>query len=236
VADERWTDERKALLRESRVDFTRALVEATRGLSRPPRVWLQGSAIGVYGERGDEVLTESSAPGPAGGRAAAFLAALCQEWEQAGLLAAGPQTRVVLLRTGLVQTSNGGALAKLLVPFKAGAGGPLGGGRQWQSWISLEDVLGSLHRAMFDEGLSGPVNLVAPAPVTNAEYGRTLGQVLSRPAVMPLPAFAMRAAFGELAEGALLASQRVLPSALQHAGFRFLHPTLEEALRFTLGR
>jgi uncharacterized protein (TIGR01777 family) len=236
VADERWSDERKALLRESRIDFTLALVEAAQRLPRPPRTWLQGSAVGVYGERGDEVLTESSELGPPGDRAAAFLAGLCADWETAGLGAQTADTRVVLLRTGLVQTSNGGALAKLLVPFRAGAGGPIGGGRQWQSWVSLEDVLGILLRAMHDETLRGPINLVSPAPVTNAEYGRTLGQVLTRPAVMPLPAFAMRAAFGELAEGALLASQRVLPAALERAGFRFQHATLEEALRFTLGK
>ena len=236
IADERWTDERKAHLRESRIAFTEALVAAVKGLARPPRVFLQGSAVGVYGERGDEVLTESSRLGAPGPKSAAYLASLCADWETAGLGAQGPDTRVVLLRTGLVQTANGGALARLLVPFRAGAGGPIGGGRQWQSWVSLEDVLGIVERALHDGSLSGPVNLVSPAPVTNAEYGRVLGQVLSRPAVMPLPAFAMRAAFGELADGALLASQRVLPAALERAGFRFLHPTLEEALRFTLGK
>jgi uncharacterized protein len=236
VADERWTAERKALLAESRIGYTRALVEALRRLETPPRVLVQASAVGVYGDRGDEVLTESSLAGPRGPKAAAFLAGLCADWEAAALEAEPSGVRVVLLRSGLVQSANGGALAKLLVPFRAGAGGPIGGGRQWQSWVSLEDALGILHRALFDERLRGAVNMVSPMPVTNAEYGRLLGLVLSRPAVMPLPAFAMRAAFGELADGALLASQRVLPSALERVGHRFLHATLEDALRFTLGR
>jgi hypothetical protein len=236
IADERWSDERKQLLAESRVQFTRALVESMRTLKSPPRVLLQGSAVGVYGERGDETLTESSALGPRGPRGAAFLAGLCADWEAAGRAAEDLGVRVVLLRTGLVQTARGGVLGRLLAPFKAGAGGPIGSGRQWQSWISLEDVLGVLHRALWDDNLRGPLNVVAPGPVTNAEYGRLLGQVLARPAVMPLPAFAMRAAFGELADGAMLASQRVMPTVLERIGFRFLHPNLEEALRFTLGR
>jgi len=236
VADERWTNERKALLIESRVQYTHALVEAMRAMKTPPRVLLQGSAIGIYGERGDEALTESSVVGARGPRGAAFLAGLCSDWESEALAAEDLGVRVVLLRTGLVQSARGGVLARLLAPFKAGAGGPIGGGRQWQSWISLEDVLGILYLAMWDDSLKGPLNVVAPAPVTNAEYGRMLGQVLARPAVMPLPAFAMRAAFGELADGAMLASQRVRPTALERVGFRFLHPTLEEALRFALGR
>lgn len=236
LADERWTHERKVLLAESRVRYTEALVEAMRAMARPPKVLIQGSAVGVYGERGDEVLTESSAIGARGPRAASFLAGLCADWEAAGLSAKALGVRVVVLRTGLVQSARGGVLARLLAPFKAGAGGPIGGGRQWQSWVSLEDVLGALHRAMWDEQLEGPMNVVAPTPVTNAEYGRVLGHVLARPAVMPLPAFAMRAAFGELADGALLASQRVRPTVLERIGFRFVHTTLEEALRFTLGR
>jgi uncharacterized protein (TIGR01777 family) len=236
VADERWTDARKEELVRSRVQYTRALVKAMKALRSPPRLLVQGSAIGIYGERGDELLTESSAPGPRGDKAAAFLAGLCADWEAEGAQVETFGARVVMLRTGLVQSASGGALAKLVAPFKAGAGGPLGSGRQWQSWVSLEDVLGIIQRALWDERLRGPVNCVGPAPVTNAEYGRVLGHVLARPAVMPLPAFAMRAAFGELAEGALLASQRVVPSVLEQVGFSFLHPTLEGALRFTLGR
>lgn len=236
VADERWSDERKALLAESRVRYTEALVQAMRAMKAPPKVLLQGSAIGIYGDRGDEPLTESSALGARGPRGAAFLSGLCADWEAAALPAESLGVRVALLRTGLVQSARGGVLGRLLAPFKAGAGGPIGTGRQWQSWISLEDVLGVLHQAMWDDRLSGPVNVVAPTPVTNAEYGRLLGLVLARPAVMPLPAFALRAAFGELADGAMLASQRVVPATLQRIGFRFLQPTLEEALRFTLGR
>ena len=236
VAAERWSEQRKRLLAESRVQYTQALVRAMGSMRSPPRVLVQGSAIGIYGERGDETLTESSVVGARGPTGAAFLAGLCADWESAAMTAEDLGVRVVLLRTGLVQSARGGALARLLTPFKAGAGGPIGSGRQWQSWISLEDVLGVIHRAMWDEGVRGPLNMVAPSPVTNAEYGRLLGQVLARPAVMPLPAFAMRAAFGELADGAILASQRVLPTVLERIGFRFLHPALEEALRFTLGR
>jgi hypothetical protein len=236
VADERWSEARKALLTDSRVQFTRTLVRAMGTLRSPPKVWIQGSAIGVYGDRGDDVLTEVSAPGANGNRGAAFLARLCAEWEVEGAKAEALGARVVMLRTGLVQTANGGALAKLMVPFKAGAGGPVGTGRQWQSCISLEDELGLILHALFTDTVRGPLNAVCPEPVTNTDYGQTLGQVLSRPALMPLPGFAMRAVFGELADGALLASQRVMPTMAQQTGFEFLHPTLERALRFTLGR
>lgn len=236
IADERWTTARKRELVESRVRYTRALVKGFKTLREPPRVLIQGSAVGVYGERGDEVLTENSAPGPRGDSGTAFLSSLCADWEAEAAVVESVGSRVVMLRTGLVQSARGGALARLLTPFKAGAGGPVGSGRQWQSWVSLEDVLGIIQRAMFDEALRGPVNCVGPAPVPNAEYGRILGHVLARPAVMPLPAFAMRAAFGELADGALLASQRVLPALLEKVGFQFAHRDLESALRFTLGR
>lgn len=236
IADQRWTQERKQQLVQSRVQYTRALVKAMKALRSPPRLLVQGSAVGVYGERGDEVLTESSAPGARGTRGAGFLAGLCADWEAeaAGVESFG--ARVVMLRTGLVQSARGGALAKLLAPFRAGAGGPIGSGRQWQSWISMEDLLAVVSRALWDERLRGPVNCVGPAPVPNAEYGRVLGLVLARPAVMPLPAFAMRAAFGELADGALLASQRAVPAVLERVGYQFRHPNLEAALRFTLGR
>jgi uncharacterized protein (TIGR01777 family) len=236
VADERWSAARKELLTDSRVQFTRTLVRALEKLKAPPKVWVQGSAIGLYGDRGDDVLTETSAPAPTGPTGAGFLAQLCADWETEGAKAEAFGLRVVMLRTGLVQSATGGALAKLLVPFKAGAGGPVGTGRQWQSWISLEDELGLLLHALFEEGVRGPLNAVGPEPVTNTVYGQMLGHVLSRPALMPLPAFAMRAVFGELADGALLASQRVLPALAQQTGFSFLHSTLESALRFTLGR
>jgi uncharacterized protein (TIGR01777 family) len=229
IADARWTDERKRELVDSRVAYTKQLVAHAKGV----KVWLQGSAIGVYGERGDEVLTEDSAVGEPGPTATRFLAKLCRDWEAA---AEGAAPRVVFLRTGLVQSANGGALAKLLPAFKLGAGGPIAGGKAWQSWISLEDELGLILFAAQHEQVTGALNLSAPNPVTSSDYARVLGRVLSRPAVAPLPGFALRAMFGELADGALLASQRALPSRAQAAGFQFLQPQLEQALRFTLGR
>lgn len=236
VADERWTPARKALLRDSRIDFTRRLVAAAKASGAQPKVWIQGSAIGVYGDRGDEVLTEASAPGPDDGSPAAFLSRLCLDWEAAGREAEALGARVVLLRTGLVQAAQGGALAKLLLPFKAGAGGPLGDGRAWQSWISLEDLLGLVLHAAYTGSLSGPVNAVGPRPVRSAEYAKTLGRVLGRPALVPTPGFALKALFGDLATGAILASQRVEPAALAASGFQFVHDSLEAALRATLGR
>lgn len=229
IADERWSDERKRELVESRVDYTKKLVAAAKGV----KVWLQGSAVGIYGERGDEVLTEASAAGEPGDRSTKFLSKLCLDWEAA---AEGAAPRVVLLRTGIVQSAQGGALAKLLPAFKLGAGGPIASGKAWQSWVSLEDMLGLIHFAAQNEAVSGPLNLTAPHPVTSGDYARVLGRVLSRPAIAPLPGFALRALFGELADGAILASQRALPQRAQAGGFTFLHPELEQALRFTLGR
>lgn len=235
VADERWTDARKKALVESRVDFTKQLVDALSRLPDKPKVLVSASAIGVYGDRGDEVLTEASAPGGREGPAG-FLAGLCLDWETAANEARALGIRVVNLRIGLVQSAQGGALAKYLTPFNVGAGGPLGSGRQWQSWISSEDLLGAIHHAIFTPELEGPVNAVGPAPVTGSDYAKALGRVLHRPAIAPLPAFALRAMFGELADGAILASQRVLPKRLEASGFEFLHRDLEAALRFTLGR
>ncbi len=236
VADARWTPARKALLRDSRVDYTRRLIAAVKTSGSRPRAWIQGSAIGVYGDRGEEVLTETSTPGPDDGSPAAFLSRLCVDWEEAGREAEAIGARVVLLRTGLVQSARGGALGKLLLPFKAGAGGPLGNGRAWQSWVSLEDILGLILHAAYSDALAGPVDAVAPHPVTSAEYAKVLGRVLGRPAALPTPGFALKALFGDLATGAILASQRVHPDALVASGFRFAHPMLEDALRFTLGR
>ncbi len=236
IADERWTDARKKLLVDSRVDYARRLIAALQRTGSKPKVWIQGSAIGIYGDRGDEVLTEASAPGETGDRAARFLSKLCVEWEAAGQEAEALGARVVHLRTGIVQSALGGALAKMMPAFKLGAGGPIAGGKAWQSWLSNEDLLGIILFVAQTESMVGPVNAVAPHPVTSFEYAKVLGRVLHRPAVAPLPAFALRAMFGELAEGALLASTRVEPAKLVNAGFRFLHPTLEDALRFTLGR
>ncbi len=235
VADARWSNERKRLLADSRIDYTRRLVEVLRRSGTVPKVWIQGSAIGVYGDRGDEVLTEDSAPGPRGEHGASFLTGLCLDWEAAGAAVQSLGTRVVMLRTGIVQSARGGALGKLLPLFKLGAGGPISKGKAWQSWVSIEDVLGLILFAAYTESLSGPVNAVAPHPVTSAEYAKELGRVLRRPAKTPVPAFVLRAMFGELADGALLASQRVVSKRLGEAGFRFIHPMLEDALRFTLG-
>jgi uncharacterized protein len=236
IADERWSDARKKLLVDSRVDYTRRLIAAVKQSGSKPKVWIQGSAIGIYGDRGDEVLTEDSAVGESGDRAAKFLAKLCIDWEAAGQEAESLGARVVQLRTGIVQSALGGALAKMMPAFKLGAGGPIAGGRAWQSWVSGEDMLGIILFAAYTDSLAGPVNAVAPHAVTSLEYAKVLGRVLHRPSIAPLPGFALRAMFGELAEGALLASTRVEPKKLLAAGFRFLHPMLEDALRFTLGK
>ncbi len=236
IADERWTPERKVLLVQSRVDYTRRLIASLKKSGSKPKLWIQGSAIGIYGDRGDEVLTEDSKVGEPGDRAGRFLAKLCIDWEAAGEEAASLGARVVHLRTGIVQSARGGALSKLLTPFKLGVGGPLAGGRAWQSWISSEDLIGIVPFLAYTESIEGPVNAVAPHAVTSLEYAKVLGRVLHRPAIAPLPAFALRALFGELADGALLASQHVEPRRLATAGFRFLHPMLEDALRFSLGR
>ena len=234
IADGRWTDARKKELVSSRVDYTRELVRLAS--AKKPRVWIQGSAIGLYGDRGDEVLTESSSPGPQGDREAAFLSKLCVEWENAALPVREWGARLVLVRTGLVQTAQGGALAKLLPAFKLRAGGPMASGKAWQSWISLEDLIGIIYASVMDDGVEGPVNATGPAPVTSADYAHVLGRVIHRPSIAPLPAFALRTMFGEMADGALLASTRAVPEKLESRKFEFLHRDLESALRFTLGR
>ncbi len=237
VADGRWTASRKKQLVASRVDFTHALVRALSSLAVRPAVLVSGSAIGIYGDRGDEEVTERSTPGPAKDRkGAAFLSTLCEAWEAEALQAQKLGIRVVLARTGVVLSASGGALAKMLPPFKVGAGGPIAGGQQWMSWISLDDVVRALLHAIVSRDVSGPVNLVAPVPVTNASFSKTLGHVLSRPAILPVPAFALRIAFGEMADGTVLPSLKVLPRALEGAGFVFTHPRLEGALRAALGK
>ena len=226
----RWTPVRKALIRESRVAGTRLLAQRLAELERPPRVLVSVSATGFYGDRGDEVLDEASPPG------VGFLPAVCRAWEEAAAPAAACGIRVVHPRLGLVLTTRGGALARLLPQFRLGLGGPLGDGRAWWSWVVLDDMIAVLERALVDEGLSGPVNVVAPGAVTNGTFTRALGRVLGRPALLPVPAFALRALFGEMADGALLASARVTPGRLQDAGHAFLFPGLEDALRHLLGR
>ncbi|MBM7118422.1 TIGR01777 family oxidoreductase [Archangium primigenium] len=230
IADGRWTPERKARIRASRVEGTRVLCESLARLARPPRVLVCASALGFYGARGEEVLTETSAPGQG------FLADITREWEEATAPAERAGIRVVNLRLGVVLSARGGALGKMLPAFLAGAGGRIGDGQQWLSWVCLEDVLGLVHFALFTPDVRGALNAVSPQPVRQAEFARTLGHVLSRPALVPLPAPAVRALFGEMGDAMLLGSTRVHPEVATRQGFPFLHPSLEQSLRFTLGR
>jgi hypothetical protein len=227
---QRWTGSRREAIRESRVRGTALLARAVAALERRPSVMLSGSAIGYYGDRGDEALDEESASGTD------FLAGVAREWEASAAAARDAGVRVVLLRTGIVISPHGGALERLLPPFRLGVGGPIGTGRQWMSWIALDDHVNAMQHAMATTGLHGPVNLVSPNPVTNAEFAATLGRVLGRPALVPVPSFALELLYGEMARATILAGQRVLPRALLRAGFEFAHPTLEEALRFELAR
>jgi uncharacterized protein (TIGR01777 family) len=226
---QRWTGEKKKAIRESRVRGTELLARRIAEAETKPRVWLSGSAVGFYGDRGDEQLDETSAPGTD------FLAGVVREWEDSTRAAADAGVRVVLLRTGLVLSPKGGALERLLLPFRLGVGGPIGSGRQWMSWISLHDHVRAVAHAIATETLAGAVNLVAPNPVTNAEFAMTLGRVLTRPAIVPVPAFALELMYGEMARATILSGQRVLPKALVRSGFEFAHPALEQALRFELG-
>jgi hypothetical protein len=226
----RWTAAKKDRIRRSRVEGTRLLCESLSRLTRPPRTLVCASAIGYYGSRGDEILKEESAPGKD------FLAEVCRAWEKASAPAAAKGIRVVHLRFGVILSPRGGALTRMLLPFRLGAGGVIGSGSQHMSWISLDDAVGAVHHALDAEGLSGPVNAVAPKPVTNREFTRTLGTVLSRPTIFPVPAFAARLAFGEMADALLLSSARVEPARLLATGYRFRHPDLEAALRQMLGK
>jgi len=226
---QRWTAEHKKRLRTSRVDATRNLVDALGKLAEPPKVFVAASAIGYYGNRGDEQLTEQSAPGND------FLGELCQAWEAESSRAAHAfGGRVALLRIGVVLARHGGALAKMVTPFKLGAGGVIGSGRQWMSWIALPDLVELILRALAADSFSGSINAVAPGAVTNHEFTKALGKVLGRPTIFPMPAFAARLAFGEMADALLLASQRVLPARLQQMNHTFAYPALEGALRAAL--
>jgi uncharacterized protein (TIGR01777 family) len=230
IASGRWSERKKRAIRDSRVDGTRHLCETLAKLSQPPRVLICASAIGYYGDRGEEELTESSPPG------SGFLADVCREWESATEPASGAGIRVVNLRIGVVLSGRGGALKRMLAPFRLGLGGRLGNGRQFVSWISLDDLIGAIRFALVREDLRGPVNATAPEPVTNAELTRRLAAVLRRPAVFPAPAFALRLLLGEMGEALLLGSSRILPRRLEEAGFEFVHRDLESALRHELGR
>jgi uncharacterized protein (TIGR01777 family) len=219
---QRWNDDVKLKIRESRATGTRNLVQALSTASRRPAVLVCGSAIGYYGSRGEEVLTESSAPGTG------FVAEVCVAWEKEADLAESLGIRVVKLRTGVVLGANGGALAKMLPPFKAGMGGKLGHGDQWMSWVHVDDLVGIIQHAL-ENPVCGPVNGTSPNPVTNADFTKALGHSLSRPAVVPMPAFTLKFMFGEMAE-VMLASQRVLPKAAESAGYTFRYPKVELAL------
>ncbi len=228
---QRWTQERMRQIRDSRVNGTRALASAIAALPGKPSAFVSGSAIGYYGaHRGDEMLDETSSSGKD------YLAETAREWEQSVAPAADSGIRTAVIRTGLVLGRDGGALQRMLPPFQLGAGGRLGSGKQWMSWISLEDAVRGIRFLAETSSVSGPANLVAPQPVQNSEFTDTLAAVLHRPAIVPVPAIALKLAFGRMAEDTILASQRVLPNKLAGAGFEFRHPRLEEALRFELRR
>jgi uncharacterized protein len=228
IAGGRWTNERKDLLRASRIDSTRALVNALAKMNARPRVLVSASAIGIYGDRGDELLTEESKPG------ADFLAVLAREWEAEATKAEALGIRVVLARFGIILARHGGALAKMLLPFKLGAGGRLGSGKQWMSWITLEDVVAIIRFAIENGAARGAINVVAPQAVQNAEFTKVLAKTLHRPALFPAPAFTLRLALGEMADALLLSSQRVASQRLQQLGYSFLFPQLASALSAVL--
>lgn len=230
IAAGRWTPARKAKILDSRVNSTQLLADTLSRLSRPPKVLMCASAVGFYGDRGSEVLTEESKAGEG------FLAEVCSEWERAAHPAHEKGIRVVHGRFGVILSAAGGALSKMLTPFRMGVGGVVGSGRQYMSWIAIDDVVGAIHHAIVTESLSGAVNVTAPAPVTNDQFTKSLGRVLGRPVVIPMPAFAARLAFGEMADELLLASQRAEPRKLIDSGYQFRFAELEAALRHVLGR
>ncbi len=229
IASSRWTTSRKQAIRDSRVQGTRHLRKALAASDAKPAVLVNGSAIGFYGDRGEQQLDERSDPG------SGFLSDVCRQWEAEALEAESEGIRVVLLRTGIVLSAEGGALQKMLPPFKMFAGGPLGSGKQWMSWIHLADEVGLIREAISNPELSGSLNATSPDPRTNAEFSRALGKALGRPAVLPAPGFALKLLLGEMAQALLLEGQRVYPQKALDAGFRFQFPKLEEALADLLG-
>lgn len=224
IGDHRWTAQHKRAVLDSRVKGTRLLSETIAGLEQKP-VLVSGSAVGYYGNRGDEQLTEASAPGDD------FLAEICTQWEAATAAADAAGIRVVHLRTGIVLSKGGGAIKQMLTPFKLGVGGKLGSGRQWFSWIHIDDEVGAILHALTHDDVRGPLNAVAPNPVTNADFTKALGRALHRPTVVPVPSFGLRLLFGrEMADTMLLSGQRVLPTVLQQSGYQFVQPDLDTAL------
>ncbi len=230
IAGKRWSDAQKARIRDSRVQGTRFLAETLAGLDAPTKTFLSASAIGYYGNRGEELLDETSPPGDG------FLADVCKEWEAAADPAREKGIRTVHARFGVILSPEGGALKEMLFPFKMCAGGVMGSGKQYWSWVGIDDVVGAILHALSNENITGPVNVVAPNPVTNRAFTKTLGKVLARPTILPMPGFLARIVLGEMADALLLASARVLPNKLQETGYDFRFPTLEPVLRHLLGR
>lgn len=228
VASGRWSDARKKEIHDSRVHGTRLLAEGIAKLAQPPAVLVAASAIGIYGDRGDEIVDETSAPGTG------FLADVCREWEAASGPAADAGVRVVHVRFGVVLDRSGGALAKMLPIFRLGLGGKVGSGAQWMSWLAADDAVGIIRHALVGD-LAGPVNAVAPSPIRNEDFTRALGKALGRPTPFPVPAFVVRIAFGEMADATLLASTRAVPSRLSQSGYRFRAATIEDGLAAALG-
>ena len=224
IADGRWSAERKKLIRESRVHAGLAIQDAIKQATEKPKVVLQSSAVGYYGPTKDEMITENSPPG------ADFLAKVCFDWEASTVPLVQMGIRRPVLRTGVVLSTEGGAFPKMMLPFKFFAGGPIGSGKQWLPWIHLEDEVRAIQFLLNHESATGPFNLAAPTPVTNKEFGKTLGKVMERPALAPAPAFVMKTVFGEMST-VLLDGQRAIPNRLEEAGFTFKFPTLEAALR-----
>jgi uncharacterized protein len=228
IADGRWTDAQKKRIRDSRVSSTRNLVAGLRAAESKPSAMISASAVGFYGDRGDEQLEETAPMGRG------FMSEICRDWETEADAASDPKLRVVQIRTGVVLSTEGGALKKMLPPFKLGLGGPLGGGRQWFPWIHISDIVGIFRHAIITSSMKGPVNGVAPEGVTNAEFTKQLGRALHRPAFLPVPEMALRALMGEMAD-VLFHSQRVVPKAVLQAGYEFRYPLLERALANLFG-
>lgn len=228
IAGIRWTKAKKARIRHSRMLATRSLVAAIGGATRPPALFISGSAVGYYGPRDDEVLTEAAPPGED------FLAYVCREWEEEASGAASDVTRVVVIRTGLVLAATGGVLPRMALPFRLFAGGPLGSGRQYVPWIHLTDWVGLVRFAALNTRVDGPLNATAPTPVTNREFSRALGRTLHRPSFLPAPAFAIRLMLGEMGDGLLLSGQRAVPAKATELGFQFQYSEIEAALKALL--
>jgi len=228
IAGSRWNTKFKERIRSSRINGTRLLCDTIAQLQRPPKILISASAIGIYGDRGADLLNESSPPGQG------FLAEVCQSWEAATEQTRAQGIRVVNLRIGFVLSRHGGGLAKMLTPFQLGGGGVIGTGRQYWSWIAVDDVIGIIHHCLMNDRMTGPVNATAPSPVTNFEFTKTLGRVLHRPTIFPMPAFAAKLALGEMANDLLLASARVMPNRLNESGYVFRHSTLVGALQHVL--